>query len=645
MYDLTLHKKVNERLPRQFDIQGKDNSFYARLIAGISELRKGYDILYGSHPAGPAAFDQIIESIINGYVQRPPALRKKDLLKKPDWFLSNELAGMSLYVDRFAGDLKGLGKKLDYFEKLGVNLLHLMPVFESPADAGDGGYAVSDFRKVDAKFGTLDDLTSLRKSMDGKQMYLMLDIVLNHTSDRHPWAKQARAGDQRLMDYYYFFDDRHMPDVYDETMPEIFPEAAPGNFTFVPELNKWVMTVFHRYQWDLNYRNPWVLVSMLDNILFYANLGVDILRIDAPAFIWKQPGTSSQNLPEAHLLLRLIRQCVRTTAPGMAILGEAIVSPAEIMKYFGTGDNAARECDFAYNATQMALQWDAMATGDTGLMLQSQHELLQKPRGTSWITYTRSHDDIGFGFGDDAIIRAGFEPFRHRGFLKDFFSGAYPGSFSGGALFSQNPKTGDARVSGTLASLCGLETALKSGDTLAQETAVRRVLLMQAMSFFTGGIPMLFAGDETGTINDYGYLEDPAKNYDNRWMHRARKNWDAENTPEAETFAKAMVFEGTKKLLAIRGSLPVLADHSNVEWLYTANIHVAGFVRAFEDSRFYALFNFSAGETSLSWHVLNRREPFLGKLKELWTGKTFIVGPDHEPLIFSPYQFYLFSRE
>ena len=280
----------------------------------------------------------------------------------------------------------------------------------------------------------------------------MLDIVLNHTSQQHEWAKKAKEGDRHYQDYYYFYNDRSLPDQYDQTMPDIFPESSPGNFTYIPECNKWVMTVFHDYQWDLNYNNPKVFVEMMDTIFFYANLGVDILRIDAPAFIWKQLGTTCQNLPQAHTILRLIKQCVQVATPGMALLGEAIVAPKDIMTYFGTGEFTAKECDFAYNATHMALQWDMLATGNTKVMLAAQHELLKKPLGASWITYTRCHDDIGLGYEDYMIKQAGFDPYDHRKFLKDYYSGNHPGSPAKGHYFPVNPKTGDARISGSLAS-------------------------------------------------------------------------------------------------------------------------------------------------------------------------------------------------
>ena len=398
MYNYSLHNRINEYCEKnKLDIGGKDKLFFIRLIANATAIESLYGELYGHHPNKELAFDELLQTLINAHLSRPASLQQKDNTKekKGNWFLSNEITGMSLYVDRFCGSLKNLPDKLSHFEKLGVNFLHLMPVFQSPAGESDGGYAVSDFRKVDERFGTLEELQTLQKEMQQKNIYLMIDIVMNHTSHHHEWANKAKAGDKKYQDYFYMYDDRYLPDQFDQTMPEIFPESSPGSFTYVKECRKWVMTVFHNYQWDLNYTNPAVFNAMLDTIFFYANLGIDILRIDAPAFIWKQLGTTCQNLPEAHSLLRLIKQCVQVAAPGMALLGEAIVAPKEIMKYFGTGLYTGKECDVAYNATQMALQWDALATGDTRVMLAAQHDLLQKPFGSTWITYTRCHDDIG----------------------------------------------------------------------------------------------------------------------------------------------------------------------------------------------------------------------------------------------------------
>jgi amylosucrase len=627
----------------KIDIGNSDNLFYTRFIANATAIKFLYYELYKNHPEADAIFDELIDTMAKAYTERPLALKHRDdeKEKKGNWFLSNEITGMSLYVDRFCGNLKNLEDKLAYFKKLGVNFLHLMPVMESPAGESDGGYAVSNFRKVDERFGTLDNLKGVQEKMSREKMYLMMDIVLNHTSYRHEWAQQAKAGDKKYQDFFYMYDDRNIPDQFDKTMPEIFPEAAPGNFTYVEECNKWVMTVFHKYQWDLNYSNPAVFIAMLDTVFFYANLGIDILRIDAPAFIWKQLGTVCQNLPQAHSLLRLIKQCVQVSAPGMALLGEAIVAPKEIMKYFGTGLYAAKECDFAYNATHMALQWDALATGDTRVMLAAQHEILQKPYGTSWITYTRCHDDIGLGYDDYMIQHAGYNAYEHRKFLKDYYSGVQQGSPAKGALFAVNPKTQDARISGSLASLCGLESAIDHNDAYAIDLSIKKILMMQAHSFFIGGVPMLFYGDELGYTNDYSYLNDAGKAYDNRWMHRPVIDWEKNKRIDEEGTVEERMFSGTKRLISIRRQLEMVSDLKNLTWLPPHNIHVAGYLRTHNDQKLYCVYNFSAEPAYLTWFAFKQHGRVAEKLFDHWSGNEFNTGYDHEYLIIEPYGFYL----
>jgi amylosucrase len=625
----------------QINTDGKDQHFFVRLVADVTVLYKLYQSIYGSREDAEEKFLELINTIIKAHLDRSNELIKKDLAKdlQGTWFLSNQITGMSLYADRFAGSLSSFTTKIDYLKKLGINFIHLMPVFESPADESDGGYAVSDFRKIDARFGTLNNFKEVQQKLQDNNMYLMIDIVLNHTSHQHEWAKKAKAGDKKYQDYFYLYNDRSIPDQFEQTMPEIFPETAPGSFTYNKECNKWVMTVFHNYQWDLNYTNPSVFIDMLDNIFFYANLGVDILRIDAPAFIWKQIGTSCQNLPEAHTLLQLIKQAVYIACPGMALLGEAIVAPKEIIKYFGTDQFVAKECDVAYNATQMAVQWDALATGDIRIMLAAQHDLLQKPLGTTWITYTRCHDDIGLGYDDEIIAAAGFNAYEHRKFLKDYYSGNHSFSTASGALFSVNPKTQDARISGTLASLCGLEKAINNADPFAIDQSIAKIILMQAQTMFLGGIPMLFYGDEVGYTNDYSYLEDDAKNYDNRWMHRPIIDWSKNAKISEPKSIEARIFLATSRLIHIRNKLSILADQKNTKWLSPHNIHVVGFLRTLGKNKLYCLFNYSNKAAFVTWYTFKENGLAPSELYDYWTEKKYKVGPNHQYMVLEPYQF------
>lgn len=617
----------------------KDAGFQERLTANLDDIQNHFRAIYGDSPL----FTDLIQTIFQAYTDRNPELKKRDeakAKKEENWFLSQDLVGMSLYVDRFAGKITDLPAKLPYLEKLGVNFLHLMPLFKSPEGESDGGYAVEDFRVVEEKLGTIEDLREFQKALQQKDMYLMIDIVLNHTSHHHEWAKLAKAGIKEYQDYFYMYDDRRIPDAMEETMPEIFPESSPGSFTYDEKMDKWVMTVFHHYQWDLNYTNPKVFVEMLANVFYYANLGVDVVRIDAPAFIWKQMGTACQNLPEAHQLLQLIKMCVEVATPGMAILGEAIVAPAQIMEYFGTGRFSTHECDFAYNATQMAVQWDALATGDIRVMRTAQNELLRKPKGATWLTYTRCHDDIGLGYDDWMIEQAGFNPYDHRSYIKNYYSGVIE-SPATGALFAVNPKTQDARLSGSLASLCGLEKAIASKNAADIQTSIDKITMMQAQSLFVGGVPMLFYGDEAAYTNDYTYLQDPGKSYDNRWMHRPIIDWKKNATVDKADSIENKVFTNLQKLIKLRKSLKVVADLKNIHWLEVHNNSIIGFERYLNGEKVFFLFNFSAQPQEVTYYMLGAFGERATAMKDLWSGKTVQIGMDHDHLAFAPYQFYV----
>jgi len=648
MYQQNLHQHlINSFHAEGIGKDGKDVDFLMRFSANVSMVHELFGTIYGHREDADQWYNLILSTIIKSYRERPKILRHLDKQKmgKNMWFLSNDIVGLSLYVDRFCGSIKNLEEKLDYFEELGINFLHLMPIMESPEGESDGGYAVSDFRNVDKKFGTIEDLRSLDDRMKEKGMYLMLDIVLNHTSSHHEWAIKASEGDQKYQNYFYMFDDRSVPDAFENTMPDIFPDSSPGSFTFDKKSGKWVMTVFNHYQWDLNYTNPAVFVEMLDTIFFYANLGVDILRIDAPAFIYKAMGTSCQNLPEAHTLLQLIKHCVQVATPGMALLGEAIVAPKEIMKYFGIDRFKGRECDVAYNATHMALQWDALATSDTRVMVEAQHDILQKPYGATWITYTRCHDDIGLGYEDAMIRRAGYNPYEHRTFMKNYYSGSFIGSTAKGALFGVNPKTNDARISGSLASLCGLEYGIDKNLKFVIAQSLDKILLMQAHSILMGGIPMLFYGDECGYTNDYSYLMDQAKSYDNRWMHRPIIDWNKNEKRKKKGTIEQNVFSGTKRIIEIRKKYSAFGDYNNIEWVSPHNIHIAGYIRYDETDKIFCLFNFSNQDAHLTWYAFREKGCKYGfQLHDLWSGTKYTIGYDDQHMVFKPYQFVILKE-
>ena len=643
MTNSNLHKTIRSILVKKGLKKASNQQFIDRLIGKAELSYYLFSKLYSSRDDSDESFTKFIELIIVSHEQREPRLKERDKKKNKEngWFLNHKLVGMSLYVDRFAKNIKGLSQKIDYLENLGVNFLHLMPLFESPKEASDGGYSVSNYRKVDKRFGALNDLKKFQHALQDKDMYLMLDLVLNHTSDQHEWAQKAKKGSTKYQDYYYVYSDRAIPNQMETHMPEVFPESSPGSFTYNNEMEKWVMTVFHNYQWDLNFANPKVFLEMLQIVFLYANLGVDVLRIDAPAFIWKKMGTSCQNLPEAHMILQLIKAALEIAAPGMAILGEAIVAPREIMGYFGSGYMVNKECDIAYNASQMALQWDALATSDTRNMLCNQDIIQQKPEGCTWINYTRCHDDIGLTFEDRCIEQAGYNPGMHRDFLKNYYSGKVDFSPSVGELFAVNPLNNDARISGSLASLCGLEKAIQLQDNKAIETAIDKIILMQASSILLGGIPMLFYGDEVGYTNDYSYKNDPDKSYDNRWMHRPIIDWKKNSKAFKKGTIENEVFSGIQSLLNIRKEHYLFSDFNNVEWLNSYNRSVVGFIRKYEGKQMFCLFNYSPEPQNLTYYIFDSVRKSTTKLYDLWSKSYVKLGKDHEHLLFKPYQFYV----
>ncbi|MGD8324264.1 MAG: alpha-amylase family glycosyl hydrolase, partial [Gammaproteobacteria bacterium] len=481
--------------------------------------------------------------------------------------------------DGFAGDLRGMKDHLSYLQELGINLVHVMPILECPQGASDGGYAVSNFRNVDPRAGTLEDLRELTVEMRVRGMLLTLDVVLNHTSDEHEWAELARAGNPEYRNYYYIYEDRDIPDRFEESMPEVFPDSSPGNFTWDETMQRWVMTVFNDYQWDLNYANPAVFVDMLDTILFWANQGADIIRLDAVAFLWKKIGTACQNEREAHLILQLMKDCCQVTAPGVLFIAEAIVAPVEIVKYFGEDAIIAKECEIAYNATFMALLWDAVATRNARLTNLGIRNVPAKLDRATWLNYVRCHDDIGLGFDDRDVLAAGYDPAAHRKFLVDYFTGEFPGSPALGQPFGRNSKTGDARISGTLASLVGLESAIRDGDEHGIDHAIDIILLLHSLIMSFGGIPLLYYGDEIGTLNDSSYLDDLSKANDSRWLHRPRIDWQKAEQRLVHGTPEQRIFDGIKRMLAVRKTIPAFADHNNREFVDIDDEHLLAFVR------------------------------------------------------------------
>ncbi|HYB17985.1 MAG TPA: alpha-amylase family protein, partial [Streptosporangiaceae bacterium] len=509
------------------------------------------------------------------------------------WFQRSRMIGYVCYADLFAGSLAGVRQHLDYLADLGVTYLHLMPLLRPREGENDGGYAVADYGAVDPRIGTIPDLQALAGDLRERGMALCIDLVLNHTAAEHEWARKARAGEPGYREMYLIYPDRTEPDAFERTLPDVFPDTAPGSFTEFPGLG-WVWTTFHEYQWDLNYANPAVFRAMLGIMLDLANLGIDVLRLDAAPFLWKRLGTDCQNQPEAHRIVQAFRALTRLAAPGLVLKAEAIVSPDMLVQYLGGHDRLRPECDLAYDNQLMVMLWSSLASRDVRLAEAALSRRRPAPTPTAWVTYVRCHDDIGWAVSDADAGAAGLDGPSHRRFLSDFYAGGFPGSFARGARFQDNPVTGDVRISGMAASLCGIEAALETGDMVGLTAAIRRLESMYAVAFSFGGIPLVYMGDELAMCNDPRWAQDPAHEHDNRWMHRPAMDWAAAARRHDRASVPARVFAAIRGLADARCSLLALRSGGSTEILPTENRAVLAYRRAHPRSApFLSLTNFS----------------------------------------------------
>jgi len=569
--------------------------FEQRLATNLSLIKTQFFSLY-QEKEHKTYFLTLLETLETLFKTRPKELQNQDIdrLNAGNWYQSEQMVGMQMYVDRFNKDINGLKEKLPYFEDLGINFLHLMPITTRPAGENDGGYAVNSYHEIDNKYGTKTDFLDFTKKARKNNMFIMLDFVVNHTSDEFEWAQKAKEGNLHYQNYYYTYSDRHIPDEFEKTLPEIFPQSAPGNFTYNDEMEKWVMTCFNTYQWDLNYRNPEVFIEMLSNLVGLANLGVDIIRFDALAFLWKKLGTLSQNLPEAHTLISLFRLCLQVVTPGVILLAEAIVAPRNIIKYFGEGTLTGNECEVAYNASLMALLWNSIATKKASLLVKSVSEIPTKPQDATWVNYIRCHDDIGLGYDDDFVRAMGYDPTAHKQFILNYYCGKLEWSPAKGLMFMYNPKNGDGRITGSAASLLGLETALEQKNDKIVDYAITKILMMHGIILTYGGIPMIYAGDEIATLNDYSYEQNEDHINDNRWVNRPMQNWNVVAKIKTEKDSPStIVYNGFKKMIRLRKEHTVFADTNNIKIHGCPNEHIFVFQRSHEDESVWVFSNFN----------------------------------------------------
>lgn len=565
----------------------KTAEYIKRFEERYDELKWLYCELYNNNME---AFDWLCDSLYGYYQERNTELKKLDRqrVKNPDWYKQNDLLGMMMYTNAFAGTLKGVKEKLPYVKSCGVNYLHFMPLLESPKGRDDGGYAVADFRKVKPELGTMEDLENLTAECHRQGISCCLDFVMNHTSEDHEWAKAARQGDPVARSRYFFYDDWFVPNIYEETVPEVFPTTAPGNFTWINDCNQVVMTTFYPYQWDLNYANPMVFNDMVGNMLYMANRGIDVIRLDAVPYIWKQIGTNCRNLPQVHTLVRMMRIISEIVCPGVLLLGEVVMEPSKVVPYFGTVDKP--ECHMLYNVTTMASTWNTIATKDVGLLKRQMDQVCALPKDYVFLNYLRCHDDIGWGLDYDWLAQFGIDEVAHKKFLNDYFTGKGYNSDSRGELYNDDPRLGDARLCGTTASLSGLEAGQYEANADKIDQAISCDLMLHGYLLAQSGIPVLYSGDEIGQTNDYSYKNDPDKCADSRYLHRGNFPWDKVEKKDAVAMR---IFDALRHMEEIRASHDVFSCNANVYTIETGCASVLGIVREYAGHELRAFFNFS----------------------------------------------------
>ena len=569
-----------------------DNIYLKRLERHHDELRWLYMELYDND----SMFAELSDNMRQFYLDRNKELKKWDEKRAsdPSWYKQNDLLGMMFYIDNFAGNMKGVESKLDYIEQCNVNYIHLMPFLDTPEGRSDGGYAVSDFRKVQEKLGSMKDLDSLTAACHKKGINVCMDFVMNHTSEDHEWAKRARQGEGEYMSRYFFYDNSTIPQQYEKTVPQVFPTTAPGNFTWLPDANHYVMTSFYPYQWDLNYKNPRVFNEMMYNFLYLANRGIDIIRIDAVPYIWKELNTPCRNLKQVHTIVRMMRMISEIVCPGVLLLGEVVMEPEKVTPYFGTVEKP--ECHMLYNVTTMATTWHTVATRDVKLLKKQLDIVNALPKDYVFLNYLRCHDDIGWGLDYGTLKMDGMEERAHKKYLNDYFQGYDGSSCSRGELYNADPVTGDARFCGTTASMCGVEKAGFEGDDAAMERAIQMDLMLHAYMFMQSGIPVLYSGDEIGQVNDYRYKEDPHKAVDSRYIHRGPLNWKLAINIKNEDTVEGKIFQGLKKLEQIRKMEKVFVSYADTWTVDTGDASVLCIGRYYDGEKVYGVFNFSEFE-------------------------------------------------
>jgi amylosucrase len=563
-------------------------SFFSAFTESPSERERGLRAaaraalqrLYGDRGDVEAIISAAESLTLKARDTRPAPLKALDAARQetPKWFVRPGRPAYCTYVDRFSADLKSCIDRIPYLSELGVGLFHPLPLLKPREGDSDGGFAVANYREVDPRLGTFADLKDFAHALRMHDMSLVLDVVCNHTAKEHVWAKGWLAGDPAYADFYIRLDSQGEMQAWNQHLSDVFPDTAPGSFSWDDTANGWVWTTFYPFQWDLNYANPRVFLAMLEVLFDLANAGVEGFRLDSAAYLWKIKGTICRNLPQAHDILKAFRDYLSLAAPGVFLLAEAIEGLDEVLEYFG--DNATQsECDLAYDNTPMTALWGALAEGRAQVMADALHLSARKPAHGTWLNYARCHDDI--------IWQAlnGWVDQDRLWHWSDYYAGK-GASFAKGLAF-QAPAGLAPSTCGMAASLCGV-----GHDGLG----IERLKLIYSITYALDGVPMLYMGDELALMNDTHFGDDPEKVAELRWLHRPLMDWSiAEGRHDATTPAGAM-FGHIKSLNQALSALPNWANSAPATAIATTDDRLLHIERRLPSGLFKCLANMS-GET------------------------------------------------
>ena len=539
------------------------------------------------------------------------------LNREPGWY--KEAIIYQIHVRTFVdsnndgiGDFAGLTQRLDYVQELGVNAIWLMPFFPSPLR--DDGYDISDYTSVHSRYGNLDDFRAFLDSAHARGIRVIIEMVLNHTSDQHPWFIESRSSQENPKRDWYVWSDT---DARYRGTRIIFLDTEMSNWAWDPVSKAYYWHRFFSHQPDLNYDNPAVLEEMWRVMRFWLEMGIDGFRLDAVPYLIEREGTSCENLPETHAIIRELRRRIDEQFPGVMLLAEANQWPADLRPYFGDGDEF-----------HMAFHFPLMPRMFMGLRLEDRKpitEILQQtpaiPPSCQWCLFLRNHDELTLEMVTD----------MERDYMYDIYA-----------------KDRSMRLN------LGIRRRLAP----LLDNDRRRIELMNGMLMSLPGTPIIYYGDEIG-MGDNIYLgdrngvrtpmqwsggwnggfsgADPESLYSPPILNPVY-GYPAVNV-QSQKRTEHSLLSWMKHLLQVRRSTPVFGS-GTIEFLYPANHRVLAYVRSLRNERVLVVNNLSSAAQAVE---LDLRQYKGNILIEMFGKNVFPRINDHPYLLtIGPYQFYWF---